>query len=183
MPLTVLKTLSKNLQVVQALRERQAQEEAEVQARREHQEYLMAIQQARPYKPADNGSLEETKEDFQATKVAQGYFPTNEVSPKGSYKWRQTSSLGYLSDMPSTKSALAVPVEEVGERVSVSGGGKKKKKKKKKKSASAINMSSIQDVSSYYEGDTLSQASIMLTSRAEQLRAVPGERSSKSLDD
>ena len=182
MPLTVLKTLSKNLQVVQALRERQAREEAEVQARREHQEYLMAIQQARPYLPTDNGSREETKEDFQASKVAQGYFPTSEVSPKGSYNWRQTSSLGYLSDLPSTKSALAVPLEDVGERVSVSGG-KKKKKKKKKKSASANNMSSIQDVSSYYEGDTLSQASIMLTSRAEQLRAVPGERSSKSLDD
>jgi len=42
------------------LRERQAQEEAEVQARREHQEYLMAVQQAKPYMTLDNGA-DETK--------------------------------------------------------------------------------------------------------------------------
>jgi len=60
------------------------------------------------------------------------------ASPKGSIKWQQTTSLGYISDLSSTKSALALPVEEVGERVS---GAKKKKKKKKKKNAN--NMSSI----------------------------------------
>ena len=62
-------------------------------------------------------------------------------------------------------SALAVPsaIPEAGGELeqSTSMISKKKKKKKKKKKNSA-NMS-VLDASSYYEGDTLSQASMMMS--------------------